>query len=52
MSADEVNAKYDASYRNSENCSKLLGRSLTLGQAVGIISVAFYGAKIPMEDAG
>ncbi len=39
MSSNEVNAKYDASYRNSDNNNKLLGRSLSLGQACGIIGV-------------
>ena len=52
MSANEVNARYDASYRNSENTQKLLGRSLSLGQACGIIAVALYGPDIPMEEAG
>ena len=51
-SSSEVNTKYDASYRNSDNTKKLLGRSLSLGQAVGIIAVALYGAEIPMEKSG
>ncbi len=33
MISNEVNAKYDASYCNSDNTNKLLGRSLSLGQA-------------------
>jgi len=54
MITNEVNAKYDASYRNSDNTNKLLGRSLTLGQACGLIGVALYGAQadIPLEDSG
>lgn len=52
MITNEVNAKYDASYRNSDNTNKLLGRSLTLGQACGLIGVALYGADIPLEDSG
>ncbi len=30
MSSNEVNAKYDASYRNSDNTNKLLGGSLSI----------------------
>jgi hypothetical protein len=52
MITNEVNAKYDASYRNSDNTNKLLGRSLSLGQACGLIGVALYGADIPLEDSG
>jgi hypothetical protein len=52
MSSNEVNAKYDASYRNSDNTNKLLGSSLSLDQACGIIGVALYGADIPFEDSG
>ena len=54
MSSNEVNAKYDASYHhdNSDNTYKLLGRSLSLGQACGIIGVAVYGTEIPLEDSG
>jgi hypothetical protein len=52
MISNEVNAKYDTSYRNSDNTNKLLGRSLTLGQACGLIGVALYGADIPLEDSG
>ena len=52
MTTNEVNAKYDASYRNSDNTNKLLGRSLTLGQACGLIGVTLYGAEIPLEDSG
>ena len=52
MITNEVNEKYDSSYRNSDNTNKLLGRGLTLGQACGIIGVALYGADIPLEDSG
>ena len=52
MITNEVNAKFDASYRNSDNTNRLLGRSLTLGQACGLIGVALYGADIPLEDSG
>ena len=52
MSKNEVNAKYDASYRNHENQNKLLGRLLNLGTACGMIGVALYGADIPLEDSG
>jgi hypothetical protein len=52
MITNEVNAKFDASYRNSDNTNRLLGRSLTLGQACGLIGVALYGAEIPLEDSG
>ena len=52
MITNEVNAKYDTSYRNSDNTNKLLGRSLSLGQACGLIGVALYGADIPLEDSG
>jgi hypothetical protein len=52
MSSNEVNAKYDSSYRNSDNTNTLLGKRLTLGQACGIIGVALYGADIPLEDSG
>ncbi len=38
MIRNEVNAKYNASYNNSDNANKfkLLGRSLTLGQDIMI----------------
>ena len=52
MITNEVNAKFDASYRNSDNTNRLFGRSLTLGQACGLIGVALYGAEIPLEDYG
>jgi hypothetical protein len=55
MICNEVNAKYDASYRNSDNINKLLGRSLSLGRACGINGVALYAnvsADIPLEDSG
>jgi hypothetical protein len=52
MISNEVNAKYDTSYSNSDNTNKLLGRSLSLGQACGIIGVALYCADIPLEDSG
>jgi hypothetical protein len=52
MSGNKVNEKYNASYRNSENTNRLLGRLLTLGQACGIVGVALYGADIPMEESG
>jgi hypothetical protein len=52
LTHNEVNAKYDASYRNSDNDSKLFGRHLTLGAVCGIISVALYGAEIPSESSG
>ena len=52
MSSNEVNAKYDSSYRNSDNNNTLLGKRLTLGQACGILGVALYGADIPLEDSG
>ena len=52
VSSNEVNIKFDSSYRNSENTVTLLGRSLTLGQACRIISVALYGPEIPLEDSG
>ena len=51
-SANSINAKYDSAYRNAENENRLLGRSLTLGQACGIIGVCLYGADIPMEQSG
>jgi hypothetical protein len=49
---NDINAKYDASYRNPENTTRLLGRALTLGQACGLIGVALFGADIPLEGAG
>ena len=52
MTSNEVNIKFDSSYRNSENTVTLLGRSLTLEQACGIIGVALYGPDIPLEDSG
>ena len=52
MINNEVNAKYDSSYSNSDNINTLLGKRLTLGQACGIIGVALYGADIPLEDSG
>ena len=52
MTSNEVNIKFDSSYSNSENTVTLLGRSLTLGQACGIIGVALYGPDIPLEDSG
>jgi hypothetical protein len=52
VSRNDVNAKFDASYRNSANLTKLLGRSVTLGQACGIIGVALHGPDLPLEDAG
>ena len=52
MSSNEVNAKYDSSYRNSDNNNTLLGKRLTLGQVCGILYVALYGADIPLEDSG
>ena len=50
MASNEVNVKFDSSYRSSENTVTLLGRRLTLGQACGIIGVALYGPDIPLED--
>ncbi len=44
-----ISSKYDSAYRNSENENRLPGRSLTLGQICGIISVCLYGPDIPME---
>ena len=52
MASNEVNVKFDSSYRSSENTVTLLGRRLTLGQACGIIGVALYGPDIPLEDSG
>ncbi len=52
ISRNDVNAKFDASYRNSANLTKLLGRSVTLCQACGIIGVALHGSDLPLEDAG
>ena len=52
MTSNEVNIKFDLSYSKSENTVTLLGRSLTLGQACGIIGVALYGPDIPLEDSG
>ena len=52
MSGNKVNEKYNASYRNSENTNRLLGRFLSLGQACGIVGVALFGADIPMEESG
>ena len=52
MTSNELNIKNDLSYRKSENTVTLLGRSLTLGQACGIIGVALYGPDIPLEDSG
>lgn len=49
---NEVNAKYDSGYRNSENTNTLLGRRLTLGQACWIIGVALFGPDIPLEESG
>jgi hypothetical protein len=40
------------SYRNSDNKRKLLGRSLNLGQACGIVGMAVYGADVPGDSAG
>ena len=52
MTSNKVNIKFDSSYCKSENIVTLLGRSLTLGQACGIIGVALYGPDIPLEDSG
>ena len=52
MASNEVNVRFDSSYRSSENTVTLLGRRLTLGQACGIIGVALYGPDIPLEDSG
>ena len=52
MTSNKVNIKFDLSYHKSENTVTLLGRSLTLGQACGIIGVALYGPDIPLEDSG
>ena len=52
MASNEVNVRFDSSYRSSENTVTLLGRRLTLGQACGIIGVALFGPDIPFEDAG
>ena len=52
MTNNEVNAKYDSSYRNSDNNNTLLGKRLTLGQACGIIGVALYGPDVPLEESG
>jgi hypothetical protein len=52
MASNEVNVKFDSSYRSSENSVTLLGRRLTLGQACGIIGVALYGPDIPLKDSG
>ena len=54
-SGNAVNARYDASYSNSENlksCLDEVTKSLSLGQACGIIAVALYGPDFPAEDAG
>ena len=52
MTGNKVNEKFNASYRNSENTNRLLGRLLSLGQACGIVGVALFGADIPMEESG
>jgi hypothetical protein len=52
MISKEVNAKYDASNRSSDNTNKLLRRNLRIGQACRLIGVALYGADIPLEDSG
>jgi hypothetical protein len=52
MASNEVNVKYDSSYRSSQNTVTLLGRRVTLGQACGIIGVALYGPDMPLEDSG
>ena len=52
VSKNEVNEKYDASYRNSDNSNKLLGKLLNLGQACGIIGIALHGADVLLEDSG
>ena len=52
MASNEVNVRFDSSYRSSENTVTLLGRRLTLGQACGIIGVSLFGPDIPFEDAG
>ena len=50
--SNPINIRYDASYRNSENETRLLGRLLTLGQACGTIGVCLYGANMPLEGSG
>ncbi len=52
VGCNNINAKYDASYRNPENANRLLGWALTLGKACGLIGVALFGADIPLEGAG
>ena len=52
ITKNEVNAKYDASYRNSDNTNKLLGRHINLGQACGIIGGVLYCPDTPLEDSG
>jgi hypothetical protein len=52
VNSNEVNAKYESSYSNSENPNTLLGKCMTLGQACGIIGVALHCANIPLEDSG
>jgi hypothetical protein len=51
MITNQLNAKYDTSYSNSDNTSKLLGRSLIFGQAYGIIGVVLYRPDIPLEES-
>jgi hypothetical protein len=52
VGSNDINAKYDASYRNSENTNRLMGLAITLGTACGIVGVALFGADIPLEAAG
>jgi hypothetical protein len=49
---NDVNANYIASYLNSANVTELLSRSVTLGQACGIIGVALHCSDLPLEEAG
>jgi hypothetical protein len=49
---NNINAKFDSTYRNPDNERKLLGRSLNLGHACGIVGMALYGADVPSDSAG
>jgi hypothetical protein len=49
---NDINTKFDSTYRNPDNEQKLLGRFLNLGQACGIVGMALYGAAVPGDSAG
>lgn len=52
VKANELNVRYGASYRNSDNQNELFGKLLVLGKACAILGTVLYGPDIPAEESG